>query len=106
MAVAAFLRVINALDNIRELNKLLDAVKNNELLAGEHPQDIVKRAVNDIDDAIGVLSGGGLHPEAVGRLQKAREFTVEAARFSTKRRLDLARKAIVRINQAKTFIVK
>jgi hypothetical protein len=106
VAVAAFLRVINALDNIRELNKLLDAVKNNELLAGEHPQDIVKRAVNDIDDAIGVLSGGGLHPEAVGRLQKAREFTVEAARFSTKRRLDLARKAIVRINQAKTFIVK
>jgi cytochrome c peroxidase len=106
VAVAAFLRVINALDNIRELNKLLDAVKNNELLAGEHPQDIVKRAVNDIDDAIGVLAGGGLHPEAVERLQKAREFTVEAARFSTKRRLDLARKAIVRINQAKTFIVK
>jgi hypothetical protein len=106
VAVAAFLRVINALDNIRELNKLLGAVKNNELLAGEHPQDIVKRAVNDIDDAIGVLAGGGLHPEAVERLQKARELTVEAARFSTKRRLDLARKAIVRINQAKTFIVK
>jgi hypothetical protein len=106
VAVAAFLRVINALDNIRELNKLLGAVKNNELLAGEHPQDIVKRAVNDIDDAIGVLAGGGLHPEAVGRLQKARELTVEAARFSTKRRLDLARKAIAQINQAKTFIVK
>jgi hypothetical protein len=106
VAVAAFLRIINALDNIRELNKLLGAVKNNELLAGEHPQDIVKRAVNDIDDAIGVLAGGGLHPEAVGRLQRARELTVEAARFSTKRRLDLTQKAIAQINQAKTFIVK
>ena len=56
------------MDNIRELNKLLGAVEANVLLAGEHPADVAKRAVNDIDDAIMVLKDGGLHPDAVQQL--------------------------------------
>jgi hypothetical protein len=69
-AVAAFLRAINALDNIRELNKLLGAVEANVLLAGEHPADVVKRAVHDIDDAIMVLQDGGLHPTRCNNSKK------------------------------------
>lgn len=102
-AVAAFLRVINALDNIRELNKLLDAVARNVLLAGEHPQAVVKRSVNDIDDAITVLKDGGLHPEAVGELTKARELVVEAAAYPA-RRIALAKQALTAISAAKGFI--
>jgi mono/diheme cytochrome c family protein len=103
-AVAAFLRAINALDNIRELNKLLGAVEANVLLAGEHPEDVVKRAVNDIDDAIMVLKDGGLHPDAVQQLQEARGLTVEAA-TSPRRRIKLAKQALDAINQAKGLIV-
>ena len=103
-AVAAFLRAINALDNIRELNKLLGAVAANVLLAGEHPADVVKRAVNDIDDAIMVLQDGGLHPDAVQQLQEARRLTVEAD-TSPSSRIKLAKQALDAINQAKSLIL-
>ena len=103
-AVAAFLRAINALDNIRELNKLLGAVEANVLLAGEHPADVVKRAVNDIDDAIMVLQDGGLHPDAVARLQEARGLTEKAA-TSPSSRIGLAKQALDAINQAKSLIL-
>ena len=115
-AVAAFLRAINALDNIRELNKLLGAVKDNVLLAGEHPADVVKRAVHDIDDAIMVLQDGGLHPDAVKKLQEARGLTVEAATnpevptnpeaaTNPSSRIKLAKQALDAINQAKSLIL-
>ncbi|MGH8532785.1 MAG: hypothetical protein ACREV1_08705 [Gammaproteobacteria bacterium] len=103
-AVAAFLRAINALDNIRELNKLLGAVAANVLLAGEHPGDVVKRAVHDIDDAIMVLAGGGLHPDAVQQLQEARGLTVKAA-TNPSSRIKLAKQALDAINQAKSLIL-
>ena len=103
-AVAAFLRAINALDNIRELNKLLGAVEANVLLAGEHPEDVVKRAVNDIDDAIMVLKDGGLHPDAVQQLQEARGLTEKAA-ASPCSRIKLAKQALDAINQAKSLIL-
>jgi len=103
-AVAAFLRAINALDNIRELNKLLGAVEANVLLAGEHPADVVKRAVNDIDDAIMVLQDGGLHPDAVRQLRKARGRTEKAA-TSPSSRIQLAKQALDAINQAKSLIL-
>ncbi|MGH8523251.1 MAG: hypothetical protein ACREXY_03265, partial [Gammaproteobacteria bacterium] len=103
-AVAAFLRAINALDNIRELNKLLGAVEANVLLAGEHPGDVVKRAVYDIDDAIMVLEGARLHPDAVRQLQEARGLTVEAD-TNPRRRIKLAKQALDAINQAKSLIL-
>ena len=103
-AVAAFLRAINALDNIRELNKLLGAVEANVLLAGEHPADVVKRAVHDIDDAIMVLQDGGLHPDAVQQLQEARRLTVEAD-TSPSSRIELAKQALDAINHAKSLIL-
>ncbi|MDQ3776019.1 MAG: hypothetical protein M3461_17515 [Pseudomonadota bacterium] len=103
-AVAAFLRAINALDNIRELNKLLGAVKDNVLLAGEHPADVVKRAVHDIDDAIMVLQDGGLHADAVQQLQEARGLT-EKATTSPSSRIKLAKQALDAINQAKSLIL-
>lgn len=101
VAVAAFLRVINALDNIRELNVMLGAVERNELLAGEHPNDVVRRAVHDIDDAIADLTGGGLHPDAVADLYEAREFVTTAGQYQ-QRRVELAKRALKSLNRAKT----
>ena len=104
ISVAAFLRVINALENVRELNKLLGAVHRNEFLDGEHPQDVVTRAVNDIDDAIDVLKGGGLHPLAVKDLKTARKLTVKASKKPS-RRISLSKRALSVINRAKKRIV-
>ena len=92
------------MDNIRELNKLLGAVEANVLLAGEHPADVAKRAVNDIDDAIMVLQEGGLHPDAVQRLREARGLTEKAA-TSPSSRIKLAKQALDAINQAKSLIL-
>lgn len=105
VAVAAFLRVINALDNIREVNKMLGAVARNEYLAGEHPQDLVERALFDIEDAVMGLSGGGLHPKAVGHLENARKLTKEAA-DDPPSRIQLAKKAIKKMNRAKGLIIE
>ncbi len=103
-AVAAFLRAINALDNIRELNKLLGAVKDNVLLAGEHPADVAKLVVKDIDDAIMVLKDVGLHSDAVQQLRKARSLTDKAA-ASPSSRIQLAKQALDVINKAKSLIL-
>jgi hypothetical protein len=105
VAVSAFLRVINALHNIREVNTMLGAVSRNEYLGGEHPNDLVKRAVFDIDDAIKVLSDSALHPKAITFLKKARGFTLEAANKPASR-IKLARKAIANINNAKRQLIK
>jgi mono/diheme cytochrome c family protein len=71
--IAAFLRVLNALENIREGQA--------HLANGE--RDEIRRAGFATDDAIRVLSAGGLHPEAVARLEEAR------------RRIDKAEHAIL-----------
>jgi len=105
VAVAAFLRVINALENIREVNNMLGAVARNEFLSGEHPQELVKRVVFDIDDAIMVLTGGGLHAEAVGDLKKARKIMEKAAKKPLLR-IQLAKKAIIKMNRAKGRIIE
>lgn len=105
VAVAAFLRVINALDNIREVNQMLGAVVRNEYLSGEHPQDLVKRAVFDIDDAITVLSGGGLHANAVLRLKKAALLCQHAGEEPVSR-ISLAKQAINTLNRAKSMMIE
>ena len=72
-AVAAFLRAINTLENIRGSRDLASAV------AGLAPNQrtslgppLVQQAASEIDDAIGVLSSADLHPDAVADLRAAR----------------------------------
>ncbi len=92
-AIAAFLRVINTLDNIREVNTMLTAVARNEYLSGEHPRDLVGRVGFDIDDAIMVLSSVGLHPKSVENLQDAK-LLVSKAVDTPSSRIKLAKRAI------------
>jgi Tol biopolymer transport system component len=73
-AVAAFLRVINVLENIRS------AINSQEkaLLTRNKPQAarFLTLADKDIDSAITVLEGGGLHPDAVMLLEDAKALIV------------------------------
>lgn len=104
-AIGAFLRVINTLHNIREVNAMLNAVVNNETLAGEHPKSLARRAVFDIQDAITVLSDGALHPAAITYLKQARVLTNKAVR-EPENRIMLASKAIKKMNKAKSELIE
>jgi hypothetical protein len=77
VAIAAFLRVINALENIRQSIELLEASLE---VSFEERGRLLARAVRETDDSIRVLKGGGLHPEAVAQLQEARRLADRAVR--------------------------
>ena len=94
VAVAAFLRDINALENIRV---------SIELLSRQTPESL-RRAVFETGDAIEVLRGAGLHPTAVGHLREARRLARKAAHsyFFTRK---LVREAILALSKARADIV-
>ena len=77
VAVAAFLRVINALENTRSaianLERALDVGPSDEQL------DLLELARADTGDAIDVLRAGGLHPDAVLILEQAVEDIQKAS---------------------------
>ncbi|MEC4673029.1 MAG: hypothetical protein VST68_02455 [Nitrospirota bacterium] len=102
--VAAFLRVINALENIRESLELLKACVSGHTHGSERTTMGIQRAVQEIKDAKMVLKGGGLHPEAVAHLRQAKKFAGKAAGsyFFTHR---LAQKAIGELEQARALLV-
>ena len=103
VAVAAFLRVINALENIRQSIEMLEAKAANTFLPQEDFDQLFDRAVDEIDDATMVLAGGGLHPNAVARLEEARRLSIDA---STRRKpAALARQAIAELKRARDLIV-
>ncbi len=83
VAVAAFLRVINALENIRASLDLIDQA--NGAVADERKLTLLDRATHEAEDAAQVLAGGGLHPAAVAELEAALE-QLRAARSQRKAR--------------------
>jgi hypothetical protein len=93
VAIAAFLRVINALENIRQSIELLQAGAAKGFADRKEARELLKRAVSETQDSIKVLDGAGLHPEAVAYLQEASKLARKAAR-SFFRRDALARQAI------------
>ena len=75
VAVAAFLRVINALENIRESLALLEASLK---ASSTERQRLLERAAHETADSARVLAGGGLHPEAVAHLREAERLVAKA----------------------------
>jgi hypothetical protein len=76
--VAAFLRVLNGLENIRVAVVELRQVESLGFFERVRGLEHLRRAAHETDDAIAALAGGGLHPEAVGELLRARELTRRA----------------------------
>jgi hypothetical protein len=85
VAVAAFLRVINALENIRSSIELLDRAMNSKHGSKTADNSLLDRAFSETEDAVQVLSSGGLHPEATIQLTTAMNL-VQQARAAKKRK--------------------
>ena len=78
VAVAAFLRVINALENIRSSIDLLERDSNTRTKSDSDHDPLLERALSETDDALQVLRGGGLHPQAASSLDAALELIQQA----------------------------
>ncbi len=68
-AVGAFLRVINALENIRSAINIETRARNARFL--NDSVDLLRLSISELEDAVDVLHGGGLHPEAQQKLRQA-----------------------------------
>ena len=102
VAIAAFLRVINVLENIRQSVVLLET--SLAVSSSAERRRLLERAVHETDDSIRVLSGGGLHADAVAHLQEARRLADKAVRsvfFGRK----YTEKAIRDQKRARAFLV-
>lgn len=75
-ALAAFLRAINVLENLRSSMEFLTRTKGETNTA--HVEKILTLAQADLDDAIGILNEGELHPEVVPHLQNSKNSTSQA----------------------------
>jgi hypothetical protein len=101
VAIAAFLRVLNALENIRQGIALLS--RSDAAWHRWSPQDFAI-TIAETDDAILDLVGGGLHPQAVAELREARRLTGEAAGYG--RHTQVIRRAIEALRRARSQLVK
>jgi len=99
VAIAAFLRVINAVQNINESKDFLNSYLKRSFLGNEIFDQLPDRAGHEISDAIMVLAGGGLHPLAVSHLKKAIE-SLEKARKKRSGRKQNLENALAELNLA------
>jgi mono/diheme cytochrome c family protein len=105
VAVALFLRTLNALENIRSANALLDqALKQRERSA----QETLRLAIAETEDAIEVLREAALlpYPEALAKLEHARDKERQALRLGfAPLRHPLIRAAIALQREARSLMV-
>jgi len=66
-AIGAFMRVINALENIRSAIDLEERALEQRSQAGA--AELLRLSIAEIQDAIDVLSGASLHPDAIRELR-------------------------------------
>lgn len=90
-AIAAFLRVINALENLRSAEDLLNRAKGAS--NWRQAKELLSLGIAELDDATRVLAGGGLHPEAQQKLQHAVAL-VEAAMKTPGKKDGLIKRAL------------
>ncbi|MDH3213734.1 MAG: hypothetical protein OEM05_14735 [Myxococcales bacterium] len=103
VAVAAFLRVLNALENIRASIELLEK-STQRGVTRQRSRVLKRRATFETEDAIQVLAGAGLHPDAVAHLESARAETICAldAWGSGDRKL---RRALAQLREARDRLI-
>ncbi|HJQ71461.1 MAG TPA: hypothetical protein VKA70_20960 [Blastocatellia bacterium] len=103
-AVAAFLRVINSLENIRSSVDLENRAKN--ATSFSQAQELLKLSIAELDDAIEVLDCAGLHPDAQRKLLAAAAIDAVALITSNQGlRNALINQAIALKNQAKSDMI-
>lgn len=105
VAIAAFLRVINSLDNIRESLSLLDLAYPDYRLTDAQRSNLIRRASFEIEDARQVLTGGGLHPLAAADLALAQSIVDRAQRSSGSAAQGLVDEAAVELERARARMI-
>ena len=105
VAVAAFLRVINGLENIRQSLELLTQSAALGFFEGARAKPLLMRAANETRDATAVLAGAGLHPQAVALLDESRKL-IERAADSFFSRRSLTRGAIQALERARAELIE
>ncbi len=105
VAVAAFLRVLNALENIRQTTAFLEAAAQKGYYQRQESQALLERAREEMDDSIMVLAGAGLHPEAVAHLKAARQLALDAINSNFSRR-KLALQSMREQERARALLVQ
>jgi cytochrome c553 len=90
-AIASFLRVLNALENIRTAQIALERARSRRLSDADRAAELAQ-ALTDTRDGIRVLSEAGLHPAAVAFLTESQKAARKAQRswFSRDQRLEAA----------------
>jgi mono/diheme cytochrome c family protein len=105
VAVGAFLRVLNALENIRSGRGNLESARRLGLFERQRAEPLLRRALIDTGDAIKVLAGGGLHPQAVLQLERARA-AADAARGSFLGRRRQLERAVAALDAARAQMIE
>ena len=105
VAVAAFLRVVNTLENIRQSIEFLNSFANRKFLGNEEFERLLARAIQETDDGIQVLASGGLHAAAVAHLREARRLAEEANEGGSSSETR-AREAIAELVKARDELVE
>ena len=77
-AIAAFLRVINALENIRQSIDFLEKFELKNMRATNEGKQLLRQVIAETRDSVLVLEDAGLHPEAVNFLQEAKRLSHKA----------------------------
>ena len=104
VAVAAFLRVINTLENIRQSLQLLRTNRKLGFFDDKNKQ-LLRQASEETADSVRVLSQASLHPKAVLHLRKARKLTLKALRIRLFGRHRLIDNAIREQKMARTLLI-
>lgn len=96
-AIASFLRVLNAIENIRQATALFERAGSTRLSDADRNADLAQ-AIAETRDAARVLSEASLHPPAVVMLEQAQKHGRKAQRrwFSRERLLQHALAELVK----------
>lgn len=102
VAIAAFLRVLNTLENIRAADEYLREAYPPFRITTDRRTTLIERSTFEIEDGIQVLVSGGLHPDAVAELRQAMARVQRALDSGGNRReryVDDARRALAAARQ-------
>ncbi len=103
--IAAFLRVINALENIRQSTALLTESLREDVSHTTRAETLIERALPEIRDAANVLASAGLHPQAVAQLEAARKSARKANKWFFGRR-DHTERAVQALQRARAELIE
>ncbi len=104
-AVAAFMRVINALENTRSSTQLGNRARNAQTRAAA--REPIELSISEIGDADEVLAGQSLHPDARRRLKRAAVLLAAAALLENRTaRSQLIDQALEQLAAARNLMIE